>query len=228
MCFSAPVSFGISAALMPVGVVAMNYALHHDRRFLALAAFPLLFGLQQLSEGVLWLEMAAGNLMGTQIPALGFLFFAYLFWPFFVPFAANQVETRRQRQRIFRWFAMIGLLFGLSLYLPLLVAPDWLAVSINRHSILYEPKLIYDGVIPRTVVRGFYAVIVAVPLLFSTVASLRHFGILTLISVVISALFFVYAFVSIWCFFAAVMSLYIIIILRKENKGAAEKKLSTT
>ena len=218
MCFSAPASFGVSTALLPIGAFTLTYAMRHDRRYLALAAFPLLFSAQQGFEGVLWLSITAEGATGLTPSALGFLFFAYLLWPFFVPFAANRVETDPSRQGVFRWFTVIGLLFGLSLYLPLLINPEWLTVSLSRHSILYEPVLIYDGIVSRTVVRVFYAVLVSIPLLFSTVVSLRHFGIMIVISVIFSAVFFVYAFVSVWCFFAAVLSLYVVIVLRKGEK----------
>jgi len=214
MCFSAPVSFAVSAVLIPIGALTVNFALQHDRRYLALAAFPLLFGIQQAFEGWLWIALGSDTGANLWPAAVGFLFFAYLLWPFLVPLAADRVEPQPERRRIFRGFALIGLLFGLSLYLPLLLQPDWLVVSISAHSILYEPVLIYDGYVSRTAVRVFYAVIVATPLLFSTVASLRLFGVLILVSVAISALFFVYAFVSIWCFFAAILSLYIIDVLK--------------
>lgn len=214
MCFSAPISFAVSAVLLPLGALTVNFALHNDRRYLALAAFPLLFGIQQAFEGWLWLALGGDHDIALQVPALGFLFFAYLLWPFLVPLAADRVEPSPARQRIFRGFALVGLLFGLSLYLPLLLRPDWLVVSISGQSILYEPVLIYDGYVSRTAVRVFYAIIVAIPLLFSSIASIRLFGILILLSVVVSALFFLYAFVSIWCFFAAVLSLYVIDVLK--------------
>lgn len=214
MCFSAPVSFAVSAVLIPIGVLTVNFALQNDRRFLALAAFPLLFGIQQAFEGWLWLALGSGTGADLRAAALGFLFFAYLLWPFLVPLAADRVESKPERRRIFRGFALVGLLFGLSLYVPLLLRSDWLVISISAQSILYEPVLIYDGYVSRTAVRVFYALIVATPLLFSTVASLRLFGVLILASVAISALFFLYAFVSIWCFFAALLSIYIIDVLK--------------
>ena len=219
MCFSASVSFGVSAILLTTGAYTVNYALHNDRRYLALATFPLLFGIQQAFEGWLWLALATHDNTGTLISALGFLFFAYFLWPFYVPFAANRVEIDPQRQHIFRWFSLIGLAFGISLYLPLLFQPDWLVVNIIQHSISYEPVLIYEGIVSRTSVRFFYAMIVAAPLLFTTVVSLRRFGILILFSVVISAFFFLYAFVSIWCLFASLLSLYIVVVLRNRSSA---------
>jgi len=223
MCFSAPVSFAVSAVLLPIGAYTLHCAFRQDRRYLALAAFPLLFGVQQVFEGLLWLALAMDDTSSWRFSALGFLFFAYLLWPFFVPLAANLIEPRPSRQRLFQAFMLVGLLFGMSLYLPLLLNPDWLTVSINRNSILYEPVLIYDGLVSRTAVRVFYAFVVAVPLLFSTVAALRRFGMLILLSVILSAAFFVYAFVSIWCFFAALLSLYVIVVLRQADEKPPEQ-----
>ena len=227
MCFSASASFATAAVLVPVGVFAVTFALHNDKRYWALASFPLLFGAQQGIEGYFWLASVAEDAAGLRVSALGFLFFAYLFWLFFVPFAADRVEVQAQRKRLFRGFAFIGLMFGLSLYLPLLLYPDWLAVSIFRHSILYEPILIYDGIISRTTVRVVYAVIVSVPLLLSSVPSVRRFGVLVLVSVILSAVFFAYAFVSIWCFFAALLSLYVIVVLREGKRPGVSRAIQT-
>ena len=80
-----------------------------------------------------------------------------------------------------------------------------------------QSVLIYDGIVSRTVVRVFYAIIVAVPLLFSTVATLRNYGILIFVSVAVSAVFFADAFVSIWCFFAAILSAYVVYIIHRET-----------
>lgn len=80
--------------------------------------------------------------------------------------------------------------------------------------------LIYDGYVSRTVIRVLYAMIVAIPLLFSMIASLRLFGVLILTFVAISALFFLYAFASIWCCFAAMLSLYNIDILKHSRYHA--------
>ncbi len=113
MCFSASASFAVSAALLPVSAFTINYAWRYDKRYLALAAFPLMFGVQQAFEGVLWLSIPIEEAAGLRISAL---------------------------------------------------------------------------------------------------------GLLILTSVILSAVFFIYAFVSIWCFFAAVLSLYIIVILRDNKK----------
>lgn len=216
MCFSAPASFAAGALLTPVGVCTLALAWRHDRRYLALAAFPLLFGLQQSVEGGLWLTLTGDARPPPEAHALalGFLFFAYFLWPLLVPLAALQVERKRWRRRLFLLFTLFGGAFGALLYLPLLTGEERLSLDIVRGSILYRPVLLYDLLLSRTAVRVIYALIVAVPLLFTTVPALRLFGLLILASVVGSALFFAYAFVSIWCFIAAVLSLYVLHVVR--------------
>ena len=53
MCFSASASFAAGTALVAVGAVTLSKAGH--RAELGYAAIPLLFGVQQLIEGVIWL-----------------------------------------------------------------------------------------------------------------------------------------------------------------------------
>ena len=83
MCFSATASFTASALLTPVGLYALRRTYQSDPRYLALAAFPLLFGIQQAIEGGLWLALEGRATLSTSTTALGFLFFAYLLWPIF-------------------------------------------------------------------------------------------------------------------------------------------------
>ena len=217
MCFSATACFTTGAILVPTGIYTLVKAYQGDKRYLALAAFPLLFGLQQIIEGWLWLAFEQRVNLSIEITAIGYLLFAYFLWPFFVPLAALLVEKNASRKVLFKIFSLIGFLFGASLYVPLLINPEWLSVMMAKGSILYQPVLIYDGIVSRTAVRVFYAIIIAVPLLFSTVTSLRFFGILIFVSVAISAVFFAYAFVSIWCFFAAILSAYIVYIIHSET-----------
>ena len=55
MCFSATASFTAGAALTAVGGLTVHKS--HGQIELPLALVPLLFGIQQLTEGVLWLSL---------------------------------------------------------------------------------------------------------------------------------------------------------------------------
>jgi hypothetical protein len=224
MCFNATSSFIAAAALVPAGLYLLHASHRGESRYRLLATFPLLFGIQQALEGVLWLEVIPhpdGTIGGIALgSALGFLFFAYLLWPGFVPLAAWRVEPSGFRRRLFALAAVLGALLGGSLFLPLVIHPDWLQVFIVRGSILYHPQLIYDPYMDREVVRAIYALIVAVPLIVSSDRIVRDFGLLILTSVIVSALAFGYAFVSIWCFFAALLSAYLVVRLPRRESVA--------
>lgn len=215
MCFSAPASFSASAILLPVGIYCVKKALNNDKRYLSLAAVPFLFGIQQAFEGGLWLAMDNPGGATAMTMALGFLFFADFLWPFMIPLASALVEENRRKRQVFLFFSFAGTVFGLSLYVPLLYNPEWLSMQIKEGSILYQLVQIYDAIIPKVGLRGIYAIIVTAPLLLSSVKSIRRLGMLLLLSIMISALFFAYAFVSVWCFFAAIISLYIFSIMKQ-------------
>ena len=61
MCLSAEASYMAAAVLVPAGAVAMQRAYRRTPRYLPLATLPLLFGLQQLSEGLVWTANQARN-----------------------------------------------------------------------------------------------------------------------------------------------------------------------
>lgn len=213
MCFSATASFATSALLLPVGLYCAKRAYKIDKRYLALADVPFLFGIQQAFEGGLWLAMGESAESRINRMALGFLFFADFLWPFLVPLASAFVEENKRKQRIFLFFSCLGGLFGLSLFLPLLFQPDWLVVVIKQGSIIYQLVQVYDTIIPQPGVRIIYLIIVATPLLASSIRDIRILGTLLLFSIIISTLLFSYAFVSVWCFFAAIISLYVFSII---------------
>jgi hypothetical protein len=220
MCFSATSSLIAAAVLLPAGIYTLAIARHGDGRYGLLAAFPLLFGIQQTFEGLLWLQLAEspgpdvyGMAFGS---ALAFLFFAYLVWPGLVPLAAWRIERDPWRRRLFGATALLGWIIGGSLFIPLLAHPDWLQVEVMRGSLLYHSQLIYDPYIAPHLGRLLYALIVLLPLIGSSDSMVRHFGVLILASVLVSVPLFSYAFVSIWCFFVALLSVYLAVRLPEQ------------
>lgn len=100
-------------------------------------------------------------------------------------------------------------MFGASMYLPLLINDSWLNVELVKHSITYEARFIFDDVMSDTIPRVVYAFIVVMPLLMSGEKILRVFGWVITASVIGTAWIFSHAYVSNWCFFAAIGSLYV-------------------
>ncbi len=225
MCFSATASFTASAMLVPVGIYCVKKATHLQKPYWVIAALPLAFGIQQAFEGGVWMTLESGDPSATRLSALGFMFFSHLFWLFWIPISCSTVEDGALKKKIFLAFALIGAAHGLLMYIPLLFRADWLTVEVVRQSIDYKATFVYDGLIPRIAVRAFYAFIVLVPLILSSDGYIRVFGIIIAASVMTATVFFGYAFISVWCFFAATLSLYVVFLVYR--KRALEASLTS-
>jgi hypothetical protein len=225
MCFSAIASFTTAALLLPLGIYASNLAWRKDSRYLSLTIVPIFFGIQQGIEGMEWLSIKSAQTDMIRLFALGFLFFAYGFWLVGPALAMWIIERRPKIKRRLLTIALIGLLFGASLYLPLWIYPDRLSVVILNASIVYQTQLIYDRFLSRDMVHVIYLAIVLCPLYLSNLDRVRFFAGLIALSMIASSYFFNYAFVSIWCFWAALLSLYIVYIVKMLPSPALPTKL---
>ncbi len=154
--------------------------------------------------------------------ARGFLFFSHFFWLCFVPLASLTLETNSQRKVFLAFLTLFGGLYGASLYLPLLFGQNLVTVEVVRHSIEYKTSLIYEGWVGRPVVRALYSLIIVFSLVLSSDIQLRLFGGCIIVSVLFADWFFGYAFISVWCFSAAVFSLFIVIIMYNVKAEACE------
>ena len=212
MCFSASASFTVSAGLIPVGIYCLYKA--NKRRdhklFWPFALYPLVFGIQQAIEGWLWLSLETGGVESLRIPALSFVFFSHFFWLFWIPYSCYTIETTDRKKRLFFFTTIMGSVFGLAMFLPVIIYADWMSVSLVQHSISYELKLLFDDFVPRIAVRGFYVLVILVPLLLSSWRFLRYFCVIIALSVLMVVSWYPQTFISVWCFFAAIMSAYML------------------
>lgn len=224
MCFSATASFATSAILLPAGLYNLQQCKALDSRYRSIAAFPLLFGIQQALEGKVWLELESGLTAITSLATLGFLFFVLVVWPVLVPLSAWQVEQQQVLKRLFAGLTGLGVLFGAVLFIPLLMNEDLFAASSVQHSVYYQVDSVFSGHVPDTAVTAVYSVLVILPLLLSSTPTMRRFGVSVLASFVITLLMYRYAFVSVWCFFAALLSAQLLFMLRQLGPAAASSR----
>jgi nitrate reductase NapE component len=206
MCFSAEVSTGVAAVLLPTGVVSV-VAVWRKRRFLPLAVIPFLFGIQQLGEAGVWRGLDLGDTEATRIPSLLFLFFALVWWPIWVPLAVAVVEPNGWRRWAFIAISGVGALFGAAYYLPLLEdSGRGLHPVVVGHSIRYD-----FTTAPATgwIWLAIYLLAVCGPFLLSHTRALRPLGLAVAVAAVGAYAFFEYAFASVWCFFSSILSLYL-------------------
>ena len=207
MCFSATASFTSGVALLGFGTLTIRRA--SSVAELPYAAIPALFGLQQLVEGGLWLTFhdnaAHINSILTHIYSL----FSHVLWPIFVPIAVLLLETVAWRRKALKVLVAAGALSGLYLLYFWAMDPTMSKV-IGRH-IFYDSPHFYIKPILALYVLG-----TCVSSLLSSRPAVRWFGVATLVSFV-SAYAFSFWFISVWCFFAAVMSLTVWLNFREND-----------
>lgn len=114
MCFSASASFGAGFVLAVIGVATIKKTQHPSQ--LLFASIPLIFGVQQIAEGILWLTLPNPDYVNTQkIFTYVFLFFAQIVWPIWVPIAIMLLEKNATRKTMQKVFIGSGLIVGLYL-----------------------------------------------------------------------------------------------------------------
>lgn len=219
MCYSTTVSFAAAAVLTGGGVACLKKAGGFNHLTGVFPALPLLFGIQQVFEGVVWWSLGTNDPELLRTSAMGFLLFSHVIWPIVIPFSCYLAEPESRHKGLFLLLTLLGAVFGFSTYIPLWLNPDWLVVFERHHSIVYQTMLLYDAVLPRSVVTLAYIAIVLLPLLLSVRHSYRVLGLLMLLAAMLTAAMFKLAFISVWCFFAALISLYIYYIVVVEPEA---------
>jgi hypothetical protein len=210
LCFSAEASFGMSVALVPAGIYCLRNAIAKDYRWLPLAALPVIAGLQQACEGLVWMELGRSDPGAIRLTSLLFLFFAVCFWPIWIPFSSFFVALRKPVKWLLVLMTFCGLAGGLGSYLPVASHPDLLRTEIVHHSVHYRIAPLPEFAFwPQVVWQLLYLANVSMPLILSARKGLLVFGIGLIVAAVSSHLLFWYAFESVWCFFAALLSIYL-------------------
>ena len=220
MCFSATASFATALVLVPVGAYCVRKTASLEKAYWLFALIPLMFGIQQLFEGVVWLGLTADDSFTTLTAGRGYLFFSHLFWLFWIPLSCYAVEDNARKRSLYFLLAILGAVHGLLMYLPLLVNEDWLKVRVSDFSIKYKLILFHEEFLPLKVRNLIYGIVTLVPLLSASDRYIRVFGVMIVFSLVMTSLLFDHAFVSVWCFFAAVLSFYILFMISQKIKIA--------
>ena len=197
MCFSATASFSAGAVLLGLGTLTLKSARRlHELLF---AAIPLLFAIQQLSEGVIWLtfryEVPQLNTVMTHV----YSFFSHVLWPAYVPLAVLLIEPPGRHRQVLLAFVATGGAVGAYL-LYVLVAFPVVSQPTGQHIEYVSPHFF------AAAVMTLYLLSTTLSPILSTHRMVKVFGVLALLS--FGTVYFFYAtwFISVWCFFAALLS----------------------
>jgi len=214
MCFSASASFIAGTSLCAIGVATVKKV--EARNELPFAMIPLLFGIQQLTEGVIWLTFSHDAPLLKQTMTYLYSIFSHVLWPMYVPFAMGVMEAVRWRKKAIFAFEAAGVIVGLYLLYFIVTSPV-VAEVVGSHIVYVSPHFY---LIPMIM---FYLAATCVSCFFSSHGFVRLFGVLALLSYIAAYVIHVEALVSIWCFFAAILSLLIYLHLRFRDFGGFPK-----
>lgn len=211
MCFSASASFIAAATLAIAGAATLRLASRPSQ--LPFAAVPLLFGIQQFIEGLIWLSFDYASAVPN--PPLTFLYslFSHVFWPIYVPFAIRLLETVTWR----RWALLATQAAGVlvALYLLYFLAEFPVTSRVLGQHIVYESPHFYQ--VP---VMGLYLIATCASSMLASGPLIRLFGLLSLATFLAAYAIHAATLVSVWCFFAAILSFIVYAYFRRIRASA--------
>ena len=207
MCFSAGASFGAGILLSAVGIASLKKV--NEKSEVLFAAIPFVFGVQQMAEGCIWLSFGGHLGLASQASfTFIFLFFAQIVWPFLVPFSILKLEKNEKRKKILKILTYIGTL--VSIYLAYCLINFNVEASIVGKHIFYHQDY---PVNPGRLGGVMYLLATILPPFFSGVKRMWTLGTAILISYILTVLFYAEYVISVWCFFAAVISILVLVIV---------------
>ena len=207
MCFSASASFIASGGLAAVGGAALHIAKGRHQKLIA--AIPLLFAIQQGLEGWQWIALNNGSM--NMFAGYLFLFFALLFWPMYVPMSIFVLD-KKQRD-VLGIFVGIGI--ALALFFSVILIREPLVIQACNHSIVYLLHIPLNYAVTL-----LYYFTVCGALFFSSKREFHWFSVVVFLSAAIAAYFFLDAFISVSCFFEALLSSLIYFYLKYHRAHA--------
>jgi hypothetical protein len=209
MCFCATANFAGSAVLGVIGVATLLEVKH--RRELLFAAVPTLFAVHQFTEGIVWLGL--DHILPWRVgynAGVAFALYAQGLLPFLLPLSVLLIEPTRKRRQRMLGFVILGGALSLYILWGLIAAP--LHVFVRGHTIVYDNE--FTSSIPVGVA---YFIATCGALLFSGYRYLVVFGVLNIIGLIAVLFIYAYAFTSLWCAYAAAMSIIIYFFFRQSR-----------
>lgn len=207
MCFSAQASIVSSIVLVGIGIASAKKAYPHKSLY-PFALLPIFFGIQQAFEWLVWTGFDQNNSDYIYYGSLGFLFFGLIFWPFWMPYSVYHLEHKPRRKKVLKWFIAIGLICSATIL--------WLGCC-SFTTLISQMHLEYS--IPGLdnhayILTALYTLATIVPYFIATYHLLWIFGLGLFFSFIASVTMFAGTIISIWCFFAALLSVLIWVIVR--------------
>jgi hypothetical protein len=202
MCFSPQADLVGGAVIGAIGLDALRHV-QRRRDMLALAALPLVLGVHQLIESIVWwgLKGDVPHRLGS-VALWAYLLIAFVLLPILVPVAVLWSEPTKRRQLLMAPFVAIGVVVAGLLLTAMLRGP--VTVQLRPYHLSYGIQL--KDSLP---VIALYVTAVCGALLCSGHRHVVMFGAVNLVAIGVIAWLTVDGFASVWCGWAAVTAGFI-------------------
>lgn len=208
MCFAPEADALVGGIVIGVGVDALRHVRRPEQ--IALASLPLLLGLHQLTEAFVWWGLQ-GHLAESveHIAVWVYLAFAFGALPVLVPVAVGLIERVPARRWVVCGFGALGVAVATALTVPMFRGPIHAMIE-GRHIAYSVDAEAHGGQL-----TALYVVATCGALLASSYRDIARLGVLNLVVIPVLVWLTIGGFVSLWCFWAAVISIAIAIHLRR-------------
>lgn len=210
MCFSASASFSAGVVLGTIGAIAITKIQKPSQA--PFASIPILFAIHQVSEGFVWMGLPEDK-PWVDVPVYFYLVFAQVIWPAWVPFTFYKLEEDQSRKKMLRIFLGIGI--AVALYL------SYCLIAYDIEAEIHEGHIQYTLDFPETMV-WLSGVLYFIPIMFSpfvsSISKMAYLGGGLFITFILAQIFFEDQFISVWCFFAAILSVVVLQLMLRINK----------
>ena len=201
MCFSAEASFAGAAVVGACGIGSL--ALVRDKREIPFAALPFAFGIHQALEGFTWLDLRGlpdASLNGWAVHL--WVLFAWALLPTWVPLAVWLIEPDPRRKRVMLGLLAVGV--GLTAFMLTQAFQPSIEVRVIADNL--------DYVLPFSASWALALPYVAATCLTPAISTRPYvmvFGIGNFLAMSAAAVIKAADYSSIWCTFAAFLSIII-------------------
>ena len=179
---------------------------------LPFAAILLFFGVQQILEGIIWLTFRFDTPLLNAVMTNAYSLFSHVLWPIYVPFAVLVLEPVRWRRKALYAFLAIGTAAGLYLLSNMVRFP--IASQLVGTHIEYISPHFYAALVMTSYLAG-----TCLSALLSSHKVVNVFGAVALLLFVAVYQIYTLWFISVWCFFAAVLSAVVYLHFRNRARG---------
>jgi hypothetical protein len=222
MCFSAGASFGAAAVLSIVGAVTVIKARTIPQGMFA--AIPFIFSIQQVAEGMLWLSFNNEDMPGRSLFTYVFLVFAIMFWPVWIPFSMRLLENDVTRKKILTMILIAGTIVSAGFACIILLYP--LEAVATHHHIQYKLHLPPAINNLMWLFNILYFTTTIISTFISSTKRMKLLGIVFIAAYLFAIYFYNEAVLSVWCYFAALLSIVILWIVSAFRGSPAMQKIS--